>query len=103
VIEAVRVPPSASITSQSSHTVRSQRFLVVIRGIDRPIQSLDSCVRPDCFPRAASRAVFFCRARNHSYSLVTQPLPGPQIPELHRQLAVQITRFFPIHQTLPSP
>ncbi len=55
VIEAVRVPPSACSTSQSSVTVRSpsaERSSAARRL--RPISRCISCVRPDCLPLAAS-------------------------------------------------
>ena len=58
VIEAVRVPPSACSTSQSSVTVRSPsaRMSTTARN-ERPIRRWISSVRPLCLPRAASRAL----------------------------------------------
>ena len=56
VIAAVRVPPSACSTSQSSVIVRSPSAARSITARnDRPIRRWISCVRPDCLPRAASR------------------------------------------------
>src|SRR5258707_339887 len=54
---AVRVPPSAWMTSQSIWMVRSPSAsrLVTARRL-RPIRRWISCVRPDCLPRAASRS-----------------------------------------------
>src|SRR5262245_35076500 len=79
VIAAVRVPPSAWSTSQStticfspsaarSGTARSER----------PIRRWISCVRPDCLPAAASRRVRSVVARGSMpYSAVTQPRAWP--------------------------
>ena len=57
VMLAVRVPPSAWITSQSIWMVRSPSAarLITARRL-RPIRRWISCVRPDCLPRAASRS-----------------------------------------------
>src|SRR6266851_10081647 len=72
---AVRVPPSAWITSQSSFTVRSPRLArSVTARRERPIRRWISCVRPDCFPRAASRSVrVWVERGSMPYSAVTQP------------------------------
>jgi hypothetical protein len=107
VMDAVRVPPSASMTSQSSQTVRSPRasWSVMARR-ERPIKRWISWVRPDCFPRAASRAVRSSVARgNMPYSLVTQPLPAPfkKPGTPSSTVAVQMTRVLPSSiNTLPS-
>ena len=68
VIDAVRVPPSACSTSQSSVTVRSPSALrsSAARRL-RPIRRWISCVRPDCLPLAASRGAARVRgARQHA-------------------------------------
>ena len=80
VIAAVRVPPSACKTSQSSVMVRSPSaaMLVTARRL-RPISRWISCVRPLCFPLAASRGERVCVARGSMpYSAVTQPWPLPR-------------------------
>jgi len=76
-MEAVRVPPSAWITSQSSQIVRSPISSVFTAArSERPIRRWISIVRPPCFPRAASRSVRSVVARGSiPYSAVTQPLP----------------------------
>src|SRR5262252_9064598 len=79
-MEAVRVPPSACSTSQSSVTVRSPsaRRSATARS-ERPIRRWISWVRPLCLPRAASRAVRVCVARGSMpYSAVIQPWPLPR-------------------------
>ena len=80
VIDAVRVPPSACSTSQSSVTVRSPsapRSTTARR--ERPISRWISCVRPESFPFAASRGVRLAVARGSiEYSAVTQPFPLPR-------------------------
>jgi len=76
-MDAVRVPPSAWMTSQSIHTVRSPNSsgLIAARS-ERPISRWISIVRPPCFPRAASRSVRSVVARGSMpYSAVIQPLP----------------------------
>ena len=79
-IEAVRVPPSAWITSQSSTIWRSPSSLrSVTARSERPISRWISCVRPDCLPLAASRLPRVCVARGSMpYSAVTQPSPLPR-------------------------
>ena len=65
---AVRVPPSACSTSQSSVMVRSPSaaMLVTARRL-RPISRWISCVRPLCLPLAASRGDARMRgARQHA-------------------------------------
>jgi hypothetical protein len=57
VIDAVRVPPSATMTSQSTVTVRSpSRERSTTPRSDRPTRRWISCVRPPTFPRADSRS-----------------------------------------------
>ena len=58
VIAAVRVPPSACRTSQSSHKVRGPIFsrLMAAR-IERPISRWISCERPSILPLAMSRCL----------------------------------------------
>ena len=56
VIEAVRVPPSAWMTSQSIQIVRSPSSVSdVIDRSDRPMSRWISCVRPPTLPAVASR------------------------------------------------
>ena len=72
---AVRVPPSAWITSQSIWIVRAPSFSSATTArSERPISRWISSVRPDCLPRAASRSVRVLVARGSiPYSAVTQP------------------------------
>ncbi len=77
---AVRVPPSAWMTSQSSVICRSPSFCrsTTARN-DRPINRWISCVRPDCLPPAASRRPrVWVALGSMPYSAVTQPLPLPR-------------------------
>jgi hypothetical protein len=54
-MDAVRVPPSAWITSQSTQIVRSPRASRrMIARSERPIRRWISCVRPPTFPAEAS-------------------------------------------------
>jgi hypothetical protein len=78
---AVRVPPSACNTSQSSWIVRSPScFRSNTARSERPIRRWISCVRPLCLPRAASRSLRVCVERgNMPYSAVTQPSPLPRL------------------------
>ena len=80
VIDAVRVPPSAWMTSQSSQIVRSpSRSRRTTARIERPINRWISMVRPPTLPCEASRAVRVLVARGSMpYSAVTQPLPLPR-------------------------
>ena len=99
LIEAVRVPPSAWITSQSSVIWRSPSSLrsVTARRL-RPISRWISCVRPDCLPFAASRLPRVCVARGSMpYSAVTQPSPLPRIQGGRRSSTEAVT------STLVSP
>ena len=79
VIEAVRVPPSAWITSQSSVIWRSPSTLrsTTVRRL-RPMSRWISMVRPEGRPVVISRRVRSCVARGSMlYSAVTQPRPWP--------------------------
>ena len=80
VIEAVRVPPSAWRTSQSTTIWRSPSAgRSTTARSERPISRWISRVRPDCFPAEASRRVRSLVARGSMpYSAVTQPLPPPR-------------------------
>ena len=95
VIDAVRVPPSAWMTSQSIQIVRSpSSFSLVIDRSERPISRWISCVRPPTLPALASRCVRVEVARGSMpYSAVTQPLPVLRRNGGTRSstLAVQIT------------
>src|ERR1039458_6550037 len=74
---AVRVPPSAWMTSQSMITVRSPRALMSTAArMERPIRRWISCVRPEGRPLVTSRGVRLAVARGSiEYSAVTQPFP----------------------------
>ena len=96
---AVRVPPSAWITSQSSHTVRSpSSFRRTMVRIERPISRWISMVRPPTLPLDASRVERVLVARGSMpYSAVTHPLPVLRRNGGTRSstLAVQITFVWP--------
>ena len=81
MIAAVRVPPSACSTSQSSGIVRSPSAVRSnTQRSERPIRRWISCVRPLCLPRAASRSLRVWVARGSMpYSAVTQPSPLPRL------------------------
>jgi hypothetical protein len=74
---AVRVPPSAWSTSQSTTTWRSpSAFMSHAARRARPINRWISTVRPLCLPRAASRSMRSGEAPGSiEYSAVTHPLP----------------------------
>src|SRR5690349_14977337 len=95
VMDAVRVPPSAWMTSQSIQMVRSPSSLsLVIERRDRPIRRWISWVRPPTFPALASRWVRVEVARGSMpYSAVTHPFPVLRRNGGTRSsmLAVQIT------------
>ena len=76
-MEAVRVPPSACSTSQSSITVRSPSAAISTTArMERPISRWISWVRPEGRPLVTSRGVRLAVARGSmEYSAVTQPLP----------------------------
>src|SRR5262249_40440110 len=107
VIDAVRVPPSASMTSQSIQIWRSPSFSnSTLARSARPINLWISCVRPDFFPIVDSRGVRILVARGIiEYSEVIQPLPWPfrKAGTASSTDAVQITRVLPISiNTAPS-
>ena len=79
VIDAVRVPPSACSTSQSSTIVFSPSAETsMIARSDRPISREISCVRPPTRPLTDSRSERLDVARGSiEYSAVTQPSPDP--------------------------
>ena len=81
VIAAVRVPPSAWSTSQSSEIVLSPRAeRSNTQRSDRPMRRWISCVLPLCLPRAASRSLRVCVERGSiPYSAVSQPSPLPRL------------------------
>src|ERR1700722_13428331 len=93
VIEAVRVPPSAWITSQSTVIWRSpsaSRSTVARK--ERPIRRWISTVRPFCLPADASRRVRSRVARGSMpYSAVTQPRPCPWSHGVSRSSKVAVT------------
>ncbi len=99
VMPAVRVPPSAWITSQSMWMVRSPIFSrSTTERSARPMSRWISCVRPDCLPRAASRSVRVPVERGSMpYSAVIQPCVSPFKCGgcWSSTLAVQITRVSP--------
>ena len=93
VMEAVRVPPSAWITSQSTVIWRSPSASrsTVARKL-RPIRRWISTVRPFCLPAEASRRVRSSVARGSMpYSAVTQPRPWPLSQGGSRSSRVAVT------------
>src|ERR1051325_6160697 len=93
VIEAVRVPPSAWITSQSMLLCRSPSAgrSTTERRL-RPISRWISTVRPLCLPAEASRRVRSWVARGSMpYSAVTQPRPWPLSRAGSRSSSVAVT------------
>ena len=98
VMDAVRVPPSASSTSQSRVIVRSPS---AVRSTawrsDLPISRWISTLRPSfLMPSRFFRSVV--EAGSIAYSAVTQPWPLPfrKGGTASSTLAVQITRVFPV-------
>ena len=79
VMEALRVPPSAWITSQSTQSVRSpSAFMSTTARSERPMRRWISWVRPEAPPRDTSRCERVLVARGSMpYSEVTQPSPLP--------------------------
>lgn len=99
VMAAVRVPPSACITSQSIVIVRSPSFSMstAVRS-ERPISRWISNVRPDGLPWAACRGVLVdVDLGSMAYSAVTQPRPRPRKKggTLFSTVAVQMTLVLP--------
>jgi hypothetical protein len=96
LIAAVRVPPSASITSQSRVIVRSPNAVrSVTARSERPMSRWISCARP---PVWLVRGVRVPVARGSMpYSAVTQPLPVLRRKGGTRSstLAAQMTRVRP--------
>ena len=77
VIAAVRVPPSAWMTSQSTQMVRSPSLGISITArSDRPTRRWISCDRPLGPVRSRDVRVFVERG-SMPYSAVTQPWPRP--------------------------
>ncbi len=99
MIAAVRVPPSAWSTSQSSAMVFSPmaaRSMQARR--ERPTRRLISWVRPDTLPFTDSRLFRVCVAPGSiAYSAVSQPSPEPlrQRGTPASTLAVHRTRVLP--------
>src|SRR5262245_66517897 len=93
VMEAVRVPPSAWITSQSMVIWRSPSASKSIAArSERPIRRWISTVRPPCLPAAASRRVRSRVARGSMPdSAVTQPRPWPLSQGGRRSSSVAVT------------
>src|SRR5580658_8718654 len=94
VIEAVRVPPSAWITSQSMVIWRSPSALrsTTERKL-RPIRRWISTVRPFCLPVDASRRVRSSVARGSMpYSAVIQPRAWPLSQGGRRSSSVAVTK-----------
>ena len=107
VMAAVRVPPSACSTSQSTVMVRGpSRSRSTAARRERPMRRWISCVRPPGWPRSTSRCVRVEVERGSmAYSAVTQPLcvlrsqPGWR----SATLAAQSTRVLPKEtRQLPS-
>src|SRR6185295_1666748 len=93
VIAAVRVPPSAWMTSQSTVICRSPSACrsTIARRL-RPIRRWISSVRPPCLPAEASRRVRSWVARGSMpYSAVTQPRPWPFSHGGSRSSSVAVT------------
>ncbi len=98
-MDAVRVPPSAWITSQSMTMVFSPSLRrSSAERSERPIRRWISTVRPPCLPRAASRSMRVLVERGSMpYSAVSQPRPSPRMKRgtPRSTLAVQITLVSP--------
>src|SRR5246127_5523836 len=93
VIAAVRVPPSACSTSQSTVICRSpSASRSTMARSERPISRWISTVRPPCLPAEASRRVRSSVARGSlPYSAVTQPRPWPFSQGGSRSSSVAVT------------
>jgi len=97
VMAAVRVPPSAWITSQSSHTVRSPSLAIsTTERSERPTSRWISCERPPGPFRSRLERVLVERG-SIAYSAVTHPFPCPfrNGGTLSSSEAVQITLVSP--------
>ena len=104
---AVRVPPSAWMTSQSSVIVRSpSRLMSTTPRRLRPIRRWISCVRPvPTVGRLRAGCAGFELRGSMLYSAVIQPRPFPRIQPGTRSsmVAAQITRVSPTRiRTEPS-
>ncbi len=99
VMAAVRVPPSACSTSQSTMIWRSPSALrSTTARSERPMRRWISSVRPPWRPVAASRRVRSCVARGSMpYSAVTQPRPAP------RSQPGTCSERLAVHSTCVSP
>src|ERR1700739_3451999 len=99
VIAAVRVPPSACSTSQSSAIVFSPSAARSMHArSERPISRLISCVRPPMRPLTDSRSErVWVAAGSIAYSAVSHPSPVPwrQRGTPPVTLAVHNTRVWP--------
>ena len=105
IMLAVRVPPSASITSQSTTMAFSPRAArSAAPRSERPTKRWISCVRPLAPLRSRStRLPVLCGSK--LYSAVIQPVPRPasQSGTFGRSVALQMTRVRPISmRTEPS-
>ncbi len=100
MIDAVLVPPSALITSQSIHTVRSpSASMSVTARSDLPMSRWISWVLPEGRPFSTSRRTLSVVDRGSiEYSAVTQPFPRPCIQRGTEPStdAVQMTLVSPI-------
>src|SRR5262245_5139408 len=102
---AVRVPPSASMTSQSIQSVRSPRSsMSTMARIDRPISRWISLVRPSVLPERSRGFRLSVEAGSIPYSAVIHPCP---FPSSHwgtecSMLTVQRTRVSP-NETRTDP
>jgi hypothetical protein len=102
VIAAVRVPPSAWSTSQSTHIVRAPSFSrsTTARN-ERPIRRWISVLRPSRRPLVISRGFrVFVAYGSIEYSAVSQPPVTPcsfiQRGTVSSIITPQITRVLPI-------
>ena len=98
-MDAQRVPPSAWMTSQSTHTLRSPRApRSTTERSERPMRRWISVLRPSTLPRLASRCLrVSVLPGSIPYSAVTHPLPEPrrQPGTCSSTMAVQMTRVLP--------
>src|SRR3972149_2764093 len=107
VIDAVLVPPSACITSQSIYTVLSPNaFMSATARMLLPMSLCISWVLPPSLPETASRIIlFFDDLGSIAYSAVSQPFPVPARKggTLSSTVAAQMTFVSPISiRTEPS-
>src|SRR5918996_343162 len=109
VMAAVRVPPSACKTSQSTQIVRGPSFSrSTTARSDRPIKRWISVLRPSIRPFATSRGFRVCvEYGSIEYSAVSQP-PVTPCSFIHRgtfssMVTPQITRVLPIVTSTEPP